>query len=48
LQAEGRIAVEIGYKQRQEVTDIFKASGYVLAGAYRDLGGNDRALIFEL
>jgi release factor glutamine methyltransferase len=48
LQAEGRIAIEIGHNQRQEVTDIFKASGYVLAGAHRDLGGNDRALIFEL
>ncbi len=48
LQAEGRIAVEIGHNQRQEVTDIFKASGYVLTGAHRDLGGNDRALMFEL
>ncbi len=48
LQAEGRIAVEIGHNQRQEVTDIFKASGYVLAGAHRDLGGNDRVLMFEL
>ena len=48
LEAEGRIAVEIGHTQRQEVTDIFAAAGYVLAGAFRDLGGNDRALVFEL
>jgi len=48
LQAESRIAVEIGHKQRQEVTEIFTASGYVLAGKYCDLGGNDRVLIFEL
>ena len=48
LEAEGRIAVEIGHAQRQEVTDIFAATGYVLAGAFRDLGGNDRVLIFEL
>lgn len=48
LEAEGRIAVEIGHTQRQEVTDIFTAAGYVLAGAFGDLGGNDRVLIFEL
>jgi len=48
LEAEGRIAVEIGHTQRQEVTDIFASAGYVLAGAFRDLGGNDRVLIFEL
>lgn len=48
LEAEGRIAVEIGHTQRQEVTDIFAAAGYVLAGAFGDLGGNDRVLIFEL
>jgi release factor glutamine methyltransferase len=47
LEAEGRVAVEIGHTQRDEVTDIFAAAGYVLAAAFRDLGGNDRVLIFE-
>ncbi|TIO06258.1 peptide chain release factor N(5)-glutamine methyltransferase [Mesorhizobium sp.] len=48
LEAEGRIAVEIGHTQRKEVTDIFSAAGYIPAGMFRDLGGNDRVLIFEL
>ncbi|UVK40352.1 peptide chain release factor N(5)-glutamine methyltransferase [Mesorhizobium sp. AR10] len=48
LEAEGRIAVEIGHTQRQEVRDIFASAGYMLAGVFRDLGGNDRVLIFEL
>jgi len=47
LEAEGRIVVEIGHTQQGEVTDIFTAAGYRLAGAFRDLGGNDRVLVFE-
>lgn len=47
LEAEYRIAVEIGHTQRNEVTDIFMAAGYRLSGMFRDLGGNDRVLVFE-
>ncbi|TGS43489.1 protein-(glutamine-N5) methyltransferase, release factor-specific, partial [bacterium M00.F.Ca.ET.179.01.1.1] len=47
LEAEGRIAVEIGHTQKNEVSGIFAAAGYVLAGTHRDLGGNDRVLVFE-
>ncbi|QKC81656.1 peptide chain release factor N(5)-glutamine methyltransferase [Mesorhizobium sp. NZP2077] len=47
LEAESRIAVEIGHTQRNEVTDIFKAAGYASASALRDLGGNDRVLVFQ-
>jgi len=47
LEAEGWIAVEIGHTQQSEVTVIFAAAGYELAGAFRDLGGNDRVLVFE-
>jgi len=47
LEAESRIAVEIGHRQRNEVTDIFKAAGYASAAALRDLGGNDRVLVFQ-
>lgn len=47
LEAESRIAVEIGHTQRNEVTDIFKAAGYASAAAFRDLGGNDRVLVFQ-
>ncbi|WP_421916169.1 peptide chain release factor N(5)-glutamine methyltransferase [Mesorhizobium sp.] len=48
LEAEGRIAVEFGHTQRSEVTAIFSGAGYRLAGAFSDLGGNDRVLVFEL
>ncbi|TIU99144.1 MAG: peptide chain release factor N(5)-glutamine methyltransferase [Mesorhizobium sp.] len=48
LEAEGRIAVEIGHTQRKEVTGIFSAAGYVPPGVFRDFGGNERVLIFEL
>jgi release factor glutamine methyltransferase len=48
LEAEGRIAVEIGHTQRKEVTGIFSAAGYMPAGVFRDFGGNERVLIFEL
>ncbi|RVC61843.1 peptide chain release factor N(5)-glutamine methyltransferase [Mesorhizobium sp.] len=47
LEAECRVAVEIGHTQRNEVTDIFMAAGYRLSGMFRDLGGNDRVLVFE-
>ncbi|MER8828434.1 peptide chain release factor N(5)-glutamine methyltransferase [Mesorhizobium sp. M0938] len=47
LEAEGRIAVEIGHTQCKDVTDIFFEAGYMPAGVFRDLGGNDRVLIFE-
>lgn len=47
LETEGRIAVEIGHTQHNEVSDIFAAAGYVPGGAFRDLGGNDRVLVFE-
>ncbi|ESZ26903.1 peptide chain release factor N(5)-glutamine methyltransferase [Mesorhizobium sp. L2C084A000] len=47
LETEGRIAVEIGHTQRNEVCEIFAAAGYVSGGAFRDLGGNDRVVVFE-
>ncbi|TIQ22760.1 MAG: peptide chain release factor N(5)-glutamine methyltransferase [Mesorhizobium sp.] len=48
LEAEGSIAVEIGHTQRKEVTGIFSSAGYMPAGVFRDFGGNERVLIFEL
>ncbi|CAN7639522.1 peptide chain release factor N(5)-glutamine methyltransferase [Mesorhizobium sp. LjNodule214] len=47
LEVQGRVVVEIGHTQRNEVTAIFATAGYSLAGAFRDLGGNDRVLVFE-
>lgn len=48
LEAQGRIAVEIGHAQRIDVGDIFHAAGYRSAGVFRDLGGNDRVLVLQL
>jgi release factor glutamine methyltransferase len=47
LDEDGRVAVEIGFDQRQDVEDIFEAAGYALEGSAMDLGGNERALMFE-
>jgi release factor glutamine methyltransferase len=46
LQANGRVAVEIGFNQRHAVNGIFEAAGFTLDGSAKDLGGNDRALMF--
>ncbi|TGT88659.1 MULTISPECIES: peptide chain release factor N(5)-glutamine methyltransferase [unclassified Mesorhizobium] len=47
LEAEGRIAVEIGHTQSNEVNDIFGAAGYAGGEVFGDLGGNDRVLVFQ-
>ena len=47
LEPQGKVAVEIGYTQKNEIIGIFTAAGYGLAGVHRDLGGNDRVLVFE-
>ncbi|TIU36771.1 MAG: peptide chain release factor N(5)-glutamine methyltransferase [Mesorhizobium sp.] len=47
LEAEGRVAVEIGHTQSDEVCEIFAAAGYMPGGVFRDLGGNDRVIVFE-
>jgi release factor glutamine methyltransferase len=46
LEAEGRVALEIGHSQRSEVTKLFLDAGYLLLEARKDLGGNDRVLVF--
>lgn len=47
LDAGGIVCLEIGYDQRQAVTTLFEASGFTLVDQAKDLGGNDRALIFR-
>src|SRR5690606_15778891 len=42
----GLVAFEIGYDQRQAVTAIMRAQGFDRIEAVRDLGGNDRVLVF--
>jgi release factor glutamine methyltransferase len=46
LEEAGRVAVEIGFDQRQDVIGIFEAEGFALKGSAKDLGGNERALMF--
>jgi release factor glutamine methyltransferase len=46
LEAAGRVAVEIGHTQRQDVTRLFEASDLHLIEARKDLGDRDRVLVF--
>lgn len=46
LKADGCVGVEIGFDQRQAVTELFEAAGFKLLLAGRDYGDNDRVLIF--
>jgi release factor glutamine methyltransferase len=46
IDPDGRIGVEIGFDQKQDVTAIFLAAGLEASGSAKDLGGNDRVLIF--
>jgi release factor glutamine methyltransferase len=48
LEQDAIIAVEIGFRQRDDVTALFERAGYRLVKAERDLGGNDRVLVFEV
>ncbi len=42
----GMVGVEIGYDQRDSVTTIFQAVGFILHQALRDFGDKDRVLLF--
>lgn len=46
LERGGLVGVEIGHDQRSDVTSIFEQAGYRLMSQHKDLGGNDRALVF--
>ncbi|MBA4786400.1 MAG: peptide chain release factor N(5)-glutamine methyltransferase [Rhizobiales bacterium] len=46
LQADGILGVEIGFDQKDSVTEIFTTAGFALRQAARDYGDNDRVLIF--
>jgi release factor glutamine methyltransferase len=46
LEEDGRVAVEIGFDQRRDVIGIFEANGFAPEGSAKDLGGNERALMF--
>lgn len=47
LERGGCVGVEIGHDQRPDVTQIFEQAGYRLIAQHKDLGGNDRVLVFS-
>ncbi len=47
LERGGCVGVEIGHDQRPDVTRIFEQAGYRLVAQHKDLGGNDRVLVFS-
>ncbi|WP_420407353.1 peptide chain release factor N(5)-glutamine methyltransferase [Hoeflea sp.] len=47
LNEGGRVAVEIGIGQSEDVRDLFLGHGFADAGSAADLGGIDRVLIFH-
>jgi release factor glutamine methyltransferase len=44
----GRVAVEIGHTQRQQVEQLFAKAGYGLLATHLDLAGTDRVMVFSL
>ena len=40
--------VEIGWRQAQDVTNIFSMQGFSLVAQHKDLAGHDRVLLFEM
>lgn len=46
LQKDGLIGLEIGWDQREDVTQIFEKKGFSLVEWRKDFGGNDRVLVF--
>lgn len=47
LEDEGVIGLEIGFDQKDSVTQIFRDEGFERTAFLRDLGGNDRVLVFR-
>ena len=47
LRENGLVAYEIGYDQKDTVTEIMREKGFSRIDAIADLGGNDRALVFK-
>jgi len=48
LEPLGQIALEIGFGQKPQVTDLFDNAGFQLVKAADDLSGTCRALLFEI
>lgn len=48
LNADGKLYLEIGFDQANDVKKIFEKLGYTHIETIKDLGGNDRVIIFTI
>lgn len=48
LNDSGKIYLEIGFDQASDVKSLFKNAGYTYIETVKDLGGNDRVIIFTI
>jgi release factor glutamine methyltransferase len=48
LNDNGKLYLEIGYDQAKDVQKIFEKAGYTHIETVKDLGGNDRVIIFTI
>lgn len=48
LSEEGKLYLEIGFDQAEDIKDIFTKKGYTHIETVKDLGGNDRVIIFTV
>ncbi|MCC8462562.1 MAG: bifunctional peptide chain release factor N(5)-glutamine methyltransferase PrmC/tRNA (guanosine(46)-N7)-methyltransferase TrmB [Rickettsia endosymbiont of Ecitomorpha arachnoides] len=47
LKPNGKVALEIGFKQEEAVTQIFLSNGYNIEGVYKDIQGHSRVVLFS-
>ncbi|MFP3011980.1 MAG: bifunctional peptide chain release factor N(5)-glutamine methyltransferase PrmC/tRNA (guanosine(46)-N7)-methyltransferase TrmB [Rickettsia sp.] len=47
LKPNGKLALEIGFKQEEAITQIFLDCGYNIANVYKDLQGHSRVILFS-
>ncbi|AAY62195.1 protein-(glutamine-N5) methyltransferase, release factor-specific [Rickettsia felis str. Pedreira] len=47
LKPNGKIVLEIGFKQEEAVTQIFLSNGYNIESVYKDLQGHSRVILFS-
>lgn len=48
LNADGKIYLEIGYDQASDVKNIFEKNGFSYVETVKDLGQNDRVIVFKI
>lgn len=46
LKSGGLVVLEIGFNQKEEISQIFRECGFTEVNSYRDLAGHDRVVVF--